>query len=112
MHADLIVVLVDGEIVERGTHEELMATSGRYRAMVELQTGPVIQLPHNGNGHPGVSHQSLGACEAKIWLRLGRRWLRAGVGIGRFGSGGVVLLQMSSFNLSQAHSMPRVMSCI
>jgi ATP-binding cassette subfamily B protein/subfamily B ATP-binding cassette protein MsbA len=39
MHADLIVVLVDGQIVERGTHEQLMATSGRYRTMVEMQMG-------------------------------------------------------------------------
>ena len=39
MHADLIVVLVDGQIVEHGTHEELMATSGRYRTMVEMQMG-------------------------------------------------------------------------
>jgi len=58
-HADLIVVLINGEIVERGTHDELMRTSSRYRSMVELQTGPAIQLPHNGNGHLGVSHQSL-----------------------------------------------------
>ncbi len=39
MHADLIVLLVDGEIVERGTHDDLMATSGRYRTMVEMQMG-------------------------------------------------------------------------
>jgi ATP-binding cassette, subfamily B, bacterial len=39
MHADQIVLLVDGQIVERGTHEELMATSGRYRTMVEMQMG-------------------------------------------------------------------------
>jgi len=40
MHADLILVLVDGQIVERGTHEELMAKGRRYRAMVEMQMGP------------------------------------------------------------------------
>ena len=39
-HADLIVVLENGRIAERGRHEELMARSGRYRAMVELQTRP------------------------------------------------------------------------
>jgi len=38
-HADLIVVLEDGRIVESGTHAELMTESGRYRQMVELQTG-------------------------------------------------------------------------
>ena len=40
-HADLIVVLEAGRIVETGSHEQLMARSGRYREMVELQTRPV-----------------------------------------------------------------------
>ena len=39
VHADLIVLVVDGQIMERGTHDELMATSGRYRTMVEMQMG-------------------------------------------------------------------------
>ncbi|MEM7229253.1 MAG: hypothetical protein AAF432_10625, partial [Planctomycetota bacterium] len=39
-HADRIIVIEDGRIVEQGTHEELMSTSGRYRDMVELQTTP------------------------------------------------------------------------
>ncbi len=38
-HADLILVLEGGRIVERGTHDELMARSSRYRTMVLLQTG-------------------------------------------------------------------------
>src|SRR5262249_46200404 len=33
-HADLIVVIEGGSIVELGTHEELMAVSGRYHQMV------------------------------------------------------------------------------
>jgi ATP-binding cassette subfamily B protein len=40
MHADLILVLIDGQIMERGTHEQLMAKGRRYRAMVEMQMGP------------------------------------------------------------------------
>jgi ATP-binding cassette, subfamily B, bacterial len=36
-HADRILVLDDGSIVESGSHEELMARSGSYRDMVELQ---------------------------------------------------------------------------
>jgi ATP-binding cassette subfamily B protein len=36
-HADLIVVLDGGRIVEQGTHETLMAVSGRYRKMVRMQ---------------------------------------------------------------------------
>lgn len=41
--ADKIVVLEQGQVVETGTHEQLMARSGRYRQMVELQmaTTPV-----------------------------------------------------------------------
>ncbi|HEX8521771.1 MAG TPA: ABC transporter ATP-binding protein [Tepidisphaeraceae bacterium] len=46
-HADKIVVLEDGRIVEQGTHHELMATSGRYRQMVDLQTRPPAPPPRN-----------------------------------------------------------------
>jgi ATP-binding cassette, subfamily B, multidrug efflux pump len=37
--ADLILVLHEGEIVERGTHQELMAREGLYRKMYRLQKG-------------------------------------------------------------------------
>lgn len=39
--AHRIVVVEGGRIVEEGSHEQLMATSGRYRYMVDLQTRPV-----------------------------------------------------------------------
>ena len=40
IHADLIIVIEDGRIVEQGKHDQLMARSGRYQQMVTLQTQP------------------------------------------------------------------------
>lgn len=40
-NADMILVLDHGVIVERGTHEELMAHGGRYFQMYQLQSGSV-----------------------------------------------------------------------
>jgi ABC-type multidrug transport system fused ATPase/permease subunit len=43
--ADLIVVLEDGEIKETGTHDSLMARSGRYCDLVRIQTeGPLPKV--------------------------------------------------------------------
>lgn len=39
-HADRICVVERGKVVELGSHEELMALDGRYRAMFELQARP------------------------------------------------------------------------
>ncbi len=37
-HADLIVVVEQGRIVERGTHEQLMDLKGRYYQLVQMQS--------------------------------------------------------------------------
>jgi len=36
-HADVIIVLKKGEIVEQGTHEELIAKNGYYKSLCEIQ---------------------------------------------------------------------------
>ena len=40
MHADKILFLEGGRIVEQGTHDELLALGGRYRALYDLQVNP------------------------------------------------------------------------
>lgn len=36
-HADQILVIAHGQILEQGTHEDLMAAGGTYRGMIEMQ---------------------------------------------------------------------------
>ena len=36
-HADLICVMHEGRIVERGTHEQLYALGGYYTKLVDMQ---------------------------------------------------------------------------
>jgi ATP-binding cassette subfamily B protein len=55
--ADLILVLQDGEIVERGTHQELMIQAGLYHDIYELQLRPqeeqiqeMAMVRENGGG--------------------------------------------------------------
>ena len=36
--ADIILVMRDGDIVEQGTHEELMARGGIYSKLIEMQS--------------------------------------------------------------------------
>ena len=36
-NANLICVMHEGQIVERGTHDELLAQNGYYRKLVEMQ---------------------------------------------------------------------------
>jgi ATP-binding cassette subfamily B protein len=44
MNADLILVLDKGRIVQRGTHEELMAQEGIYRRIYEMQARIEVEL--------------------------------------------------------------------
>jgi len=37
MHADQILVIEEGKIIERGTHDELVAAGGRYAHLCEIQ---------------------------------------------------------------------------
>ena len=41
MHANEILFIDDGHVVERGDHESLLAQGGRYAALHELQSNPV-----------------------------------------------------------------------
>lgn len=43
-HADLIVVMEDGRIVDQGTHPQLLQRGGLYREMVQRQTDPFASL--------------------------------------------------------------------
>jgi ATP-binding cassette, subfamily B, multidrug efflux pump len=45
MHADEIVFVDGGRIIERGSHDELMALDGRYRELYDLQAQPADARP-------------------------------------------------------------------
>jgi ATP-binding cassette subfamily B protein/subfamily B ATP-binding cassette protein MsbA len=53
-HADLIVVLEVGRVAEMGTHDDLIARSGRYREMVTLQTSPAREGATHGHATHAV----------------------------------------------------------
>jgi ATP-binding cassette subfamily B protein len=49
-NADLILVLKDGQIVQRGTHQELLGQPGPYQEIYELQLRPQEAALTNGAG--------------------------------------------------------------
>ena len=49
--ADVILVLKDGEIIEMGSHDELMAHGGMYREIYELQLRPQEEMLLDAPGH-------------------------------------------------------------
>jgi len=44
MNADLILVLDKGQIVQRGTHDQLMAQEGFYRQIYDMQARIEVEL--------------------------------------------------------------------
>ncbi|MBC7835521.1 MAG: ABC transporter ATP-binding protein [Phycisphaerales bacterium] len=62
-HADLIVVLESGRIIERGTHEQLIEQEGRYWEMLMHQVHAHTE-PLGGRGPGGVDGKPAGAGRA------------------------------------------------
>jgi ABC-type transport system involved in cytochrome bd biosynthesis fused ATPase/permease subunit len=65
-HADQILVLSGGQIVERGTHEELLQTGTVYRQLHEAQTRERKRRRPASNGGNGDG----AAEEALVWRQV------------------------------------------
>ncbi|HZD24287.1 MAG TPA: ABC transporter ATP-binding protein [Acidimicrobiia bacterium] len=55
--ADLILMMEDGQIVERGTHDELIALDGAYADLYNAQfIGPDVEIETTGEAMPAMSN--------------------------------------------------------
>jgi subfamily B ATP-binding cassette protein MsbA len=65
--ADQILVIEQGEILERGTHEELLALGGRYRTLYDKQ----YKLESDRFINPGEDFTTPPAAPARVTPRQG-----------------------------------------
>jgi ATP-binding cassette, subfamily B, bacterial len=68
-HADQILVLSEGRIVERGTHEELLRTGTVYRQLHEAQNRERKRRRAGGNGVDAAEPQGADA-EELVWRQV------------------------------------------
>jgi ATP-binding cassette subfamily B protein len=60
-HANEILVIDRGRVIERGTHTELLAVNGRYRELHELQQQSSVAPSDNGAGPSRAARRPAGA---------------------------------------------------
>ncbi|HEU4736973.1 MAG TPA: hypothetical protein VFS48_08125, partial [Solirubrobacterales bacterium] len=68
-HADQILVLSGGRIVERGTHDELLSSGTIYRELHEAQTRERKRRGRGGNGALAAP-EAPGAADDVTWRQV------------------------------------------